>query len=119
MPRRITGAAFLFKDEEKWERDIYNIDTGLTLAIQLTSNASPRLDLSIDGMQSQQFSQGIFAFLLLGIVVFSGIVIALMFSKNRTEKMRSGEKVMFMAIILGIVMAIIFGAVQLLGGFLF
>jgi branched-subunit amino acid permease len=70
-------------------------------------------------MRSQQFSEGVFAFLLIGIVVFSGIVIALMFSKNRPEKVRLGERLMFSAIILGIVVAVIFGALQMLGGYLF
>ena len=56
------------------------------LVSQLSSELSPKLDLSIEGMRSQQFSEGVFAFLLIGIVVFSGIVIALMFSKNRPEE---------------------------------
>jgi len=89
------------------------------LISQLSSNISPKLDLSIEGMRSQQFSEGVFAFLLVGIVVFSGIVIALMFSKNRSEKVRLGERLMFAAIILGIVVAVIFGALQMLGGYLF
>jgi branched-subunit amino acid permease len=70
-------------------------------------------------MRSQQFSEGVFAFLLIGIVVFSGIVIALMFSKNRPEKVRPGERFMFAAIIIGIAVAVIFGALQMLGGYLF
>jgi phosphoglycerol transferase MdoB-like AlkP superfamily enzyme len=70
-------------------------------------------------MRSQQFSEGVFAFLLVGIVVFIGIVIAFMFSKNRPEKIKLGERVMFAAIILGVAVAIIFGAVQMLGGYLF
>jgi uncharacterized membrane protein YgdD (TMEM256/DUF423 family) len=70
-------------------------------------------------MRSQQFSEWVFVFLMVGIVVFSGIIIALMFSKNRSSKMRPGERVMFAAIILGVVTAVIFGALQMLGGFLF
>jgi uncharacterized membrane protein YidH (DUF202 family) len=86
---------------------------------RLSSDLSPKLDLSIEGMRSQQFSEGVFAFLLVGIVVFIGIMIAFMFSKNRSEKMRLGERLMFTAIILGVAVAIIFGAVQMLGGYLF
>jgi phosphoglycerol transferase MdoB-like AlkP superfamily enzyme len=85
----------------------------------LSSDLSPKLDLSIEGMRSQQFSEGVFAFLLVGIVVFIGIMIAFMFSKNRSEKMKLGERLMFTAIILGVAVAIIFGAVQMLGGYLF
>jgi branched-subunit amino acid permease len=86
---------------------------------QLNSEVSPKLDLSIEGMRSQEFSEGVFVFLLLGIVVFSGIVIALMFSRNRPKDVRLGERIMFAAIILGVVVAIIFGALQMLGGYLF
>lgn len=58
-------------------------------------------------------------FLLIGIVVFSGIVIALLFSSNRSKKIRMGERLMFAAIILGVVVAVVFGALQMLGGYLF
>jgi hypothetical protein len=86
---------------------------------QLSSDISPKLDLSIEGMRSQQFSEGVFVFLMLGILVFSGIIIALMFSKNRSKQMRLGERMMFGAIILGVVTAVIFGALQMLSGYLF
>jgi len=86
---------------------------------QLSSDISPKLDLSIEGMRSQQFSEGVFVFLMLGILVFSGIIVALMFSQNRPKKMRMGERVLFGAIILGVVTAVIFGALQMLSGYLF
>jgi heme/copper-type cytochrome/quinol oxidase subunit 3 len=70
-------------------------------------------------MRSQQFSEGVFIFLMVGIVVFSGIIVAFMFSKNRPAKMRLGERVLFTAIILGVITAVIFGALQMLGGYLF
>jgi hypothetical protein len=86
---------------------------------QLSPEISPKLDLSIEGMRSQQFSEWIFVFLLVSIAIFTAIVIAFMYSKNRTSKMRTGERFMFTAIIAGIVVAIIFGAVQMLNGYLF
>jgi hypothetical protein len=70
-------------------------------------------------MRSQQFSEWIFVFLLIGIIVFSGVVIALMYSKNSSGETRLGERMMFGAIIAGIVIAVIVGAVQMLGGYLF
>jgi len=70
-------------------------------------------------MRSQQFSEWIFVFLLISIAIFAAIVIAFMYSKNRSSKMRTGERFMFSAIIAGIVVAIIFGAVQMLNGYLF
>jgi len=89
------------------------------LISQLSTDTSPKLDLSIEGMRSQQFSDWIFVFLLVGILVFSGIVGAFLFSKNRPAEIRFGERMMFAAIIVGIIVAIIIGAVQLLGGYLF
>jgi len=80
---------------------------------------APGLDLSIEGMRSQVFSQAVFAFLLVGILVFSVIVVIFWFSKNRPEKVRTGEKAMFVAIVLGIFAAVAFGALQMVGNFLF
>jgi hypothetical protein len=86
---------------------------------QLSSEISPKLDLSIEGMRSQQFSEWVFVFLLIGIIVFSGIVIALMFNLSRKENLKTGERWMLGAIILGIVAAVIIGAMQMLAGYLF
>lgn len=86
---------------------------------QLSSDISPKFDLSIEGMRSQQFSEGVFAFLLLGVIVFSAIIIALLFSTNRSKKMKLGERLMFAAIIIGVMLAVFFGALQMLGGYLF
>jgi hypothetical protein len=80
---------------------------------------SPKLDLSIEGMRSQQFSTGVFFFMLLGVLVFSGIVIMVMFGNHAPKKMRTGEKVMFGMIITGIIVAVIFGGLQMLGGNLY
>jgi uncharacterized membrane protein YgdD (TMEM256/DUF423 family) len=85
----------------------------------LNPEISPKLDLSIEGMRSQQFSEWIFVFLLVGILVFSGIVVALLFNKKQSKDVRMGERVMFGAIIFGLVVAVILGAMQMLGGYLF
>ncbi len=87
--------------------------------MQASSEISPKLDLSIEGMRSHQFSEWVFVFLLVGIVVFSGIVFALMFNYSRKENLRTGERWMLAAIILGIVAAVIIGAMQMLAGYLF
>lgn len=79
----------------------------------------PKLDLSIEGMRSQQFSTGVFFFMLLGVLVFSGIVYMVMFGNHAPKHMRSGEKAMFGLIIVGIIVAVIFGGLQMLGGSLY
>ena len=86
---------------------------------QLSPELSPKLDLSIEGMQSQQFSVGVFVFLLIGILVFSAIVITLMFNLSRKENLKSGERWMLAAIVIGVVVSVIIGALQMLGGYLF
>lgn len=70
-------------------------------------------------MRSQQFSEWIFVFLMIGILLFSGIIIALLFNKNRPKKIMLGERLLFGAIILGVVVAIAIAAMQMLGGILF
>jgi hypothetical protein len=57
--------------------------------------------------------------MLLGIFVFSAIVYSVVFGKYAPKTMRQGEKIMFGAIIVGIIIAIIFGATQMLSGYLF
>lgn len=70
-------------------------------------------------MRSQQFSEWVFVFLLIGIAVFSGIVIVLMFNLSRKENLKTGERWMLGGIIMGIVAAVIIGAMQMLAGYLF
>lgn len=70
-------------------------------------------------MRSQQFSVGVFFFMLLGIFVFSAIIYAVVFGKYAPKSVRLGEKVLFGAIILGVIVAVIFGALQMLSGYLF
>ncbi|OYV80582.1 MAG: hypothetical protein B7Z60_03055 [Ferrovum sp. 37-45-19] len=70
-------------------------------------------------MRSQHFGYGVFVFLMIGVAVFCGIIYATIREQAAEGKMRTGEKVMFGAIIMGVVVAIIFGAAQMLNGFLF
>ncbi len=84
-----------------------------------TGHGSFAFDLSIEGMRSQQFSIGVFFFMLLGVAVFSGIIYAVAFGKAAPKTMKPGEKVMFGAVIAGTALAVVFGGLQLLGGDLF
>jgi len=77
------------------------------------------LDLSIEGMRSQRFGVGVFFLLMLGILLFAGIVIAVLNGSGEKRITRTGEKFMFGAIILGVVAAVIFASVQMLSGVLF
>jgi hypothetical protein len=79
----------------------------------------PRIDLSIEGMHSQRFGVGVFFLLLLGIVLFAGIVVAVLKGSGANEVTRTGEKWMFGAIIVGIAVAVVFASLQMLSGVLF
>jgi hypothetical protein len=83
------------------------------------NNITPRLDLSIEGMRSQQWGVGVFLFMLIGVLTFSGIIYVVAFGKFAPKTMKPGEKLMFGAVILGTIVAVIFGGIQLLSGYLF
>ncbi|MDX8402264.1 MAG: hypothetical protein R8K47_06490 [Mariprofundaceae bacterium] len=75
-------------------------------------------DLGIESMRSHAYSVGIFIFMMIAMAVFVGIIIGYMRTHQASE-MKPGEKAMFVAIVLGVVLAAVFAAVQLLDGFLF
>jgi len=94
------------------------LNSGVLYAVQ-SGSSTPALDLSIEGMRSQQFSVGVFFFMLLGVGVFAGIIYVVAFGRAAPKSMKRGEKVMFGAIIAGTVLAVVFGGMQLLNGDLF
>ena len=77
------------------------------------------VDLSIEGMRSKHFGTGVFFMLLVGIVVFTGIIFAVMRGTRSQKVTRTGEKLMFGAIFLGVVAAVVFACLQMLSGVLF
>ena len=91
------------------------IGTGQAMAVQAQKDADY---WTIEGMRSQEFSIGIFIFMLIGVAVFLGIIVTVVFRKE-TQRLKTGEKVMIVCIILGVVSAVSFGATQLLQGRLF
>ena len=76
------------------------------------------VDMSIESMSSQQFSVGIFYFLVVAIIIFVGISFLYMF-KDKTNKLKTGEKWLFVWILFGVVVAVGFGAAQMMHGYLF
>lgn len=77
------------------------------------------VDLSIEGMRSKHFGVGVFFMLLVGIVVFTGIIFAVLRGTRGQKVTRTGEKIMFGAIFLGVVAAVVFACLQMLSGVLF
>lgn len=76
------------------------------------------LDTSIEGMMSQQFSVGIFYFLVTAILVFTVFIFIFMFM-GKGAKLKLGEKILFGWLLFGVFVAVGFGAAQLLHGYLF
>ena len=87
--------------------------------LQTGADIPAKIDLSIEGMRSQQFGVGVFIFLMIGILVYCAIIFIVARSTNASETIKTGEKVLFAVIILGVVAAVIFGATQMLSGVLF
>lgn len=71
----------------------------------------------VEGLYSQEYSIGIFAFLVLSLLIFVGIMY-LYWKKSKT-KLKPGEKVMFGAILMGVIFAFVFAYVQMVEGYLF
>lgn len=80
--------------------------------------AEQKFDLGIESMRSQGYSVGIFIFMMIAIIVFVGIIAAFM-KGAANQSMKTGEKVMFGMIVLGVILASGFAALQLLDGYLF
>lgn len=76
------------------------------------------LDLSIEGLRSQRFSRWIFGFLIASLIVFAAIIYLYLPRGKDKAPLKRGEKVMFGAIIFGMVMAVVLGWIQLIEGYL-
>ena len=75
------------------------------------------IDTSIEGLKSQEVSVGIFYFLIASIIVFT--IFVFMFMLKSKTSLKKGEKILFVWILFGVVVAVIFGASQMLHGYLF
>lgn len=71
----------------------------------------------IESMRSQSYSVGIFIFMMVSMAVFVGVIV-LFYKHTDMSSVKTGEKVLMATIVLGVVVAAIFAAVQLLDGYL-
>ncbi len=72
--------------------------------------------MTIEGMRGQEYSYGIFIFMLIGVIAFVGVIISFLRKAKREGRMKRGEQMMFIWIMVGTVVAVIIGALQLLEG---
>ncbi len=83
------------------------------------SNIVFGIDMSIEGLRAQKYSIGIFVFLVLSLILFSYIIyLYLPKGEKKISQLKTGEKIMFGSIILGVILAIIIGWIQLIEGYL-
>ncbi|MDQ6954757.1 MAG: hypothetical protein Q9M20_04870 [Mariprofundaceae bacterium] len=90
----------------------------LVLSSQGLAAEQASYDFGIEGMRSQNYSIGIFIFMIIAMLVFVGVIV-LFYRYTDMSSVKTGEKVLMGMIVLGVILAAIFAAVQLLDGYLF
>jgi len=97
----------------------YYFDSVIFAVEEATDSRVLGIDMSIEGLRSQSYSVGIFVFLIISLIFFSVIIYYyLPRGRDHKNKLKTGEKYMFGAIISGIFIAIGIGWLQLIEGFL-
>ncbi len=76
------------------------------------------MDLSIESLRSQGTSNFIFGFLIVSLIIYAMIIFVYWPKTKKEGKLKTGEKYMLGAIILSIFIAIFFGYLQLIDGYL-
>ncbi len=74
------------------------------------------IDMSIEGLRSQKYSQAIFVFLIISLIFFAFIIY--LYVPKGKSRLKTGEKIMFGSIIAGIFIAVALGWLQLIDGYL-
>ncbi|MGD8592179.1 MAG: hypothetical protein PVF82_05065 [Gammaproteobacteria bacterium] len=90
------------------------------LLVEDSASKTYGLNRSIESMDTEQFSIGVFYFLIVAIIVFVIISFLITFKdKGKSSKLKTGEKLLFIWIMFGVVVAVVFGAAQMMHGYLF
>ncbi|MDQ6998793.1 MAG: hypothetical protein Q9M17_08760 [Mariprofundus sp.] len=89
-----------------------------SLSGMIQAAEEPVFDLGIESMRSQEYSIGIFIFMIISMLVFVGVIV-LFYQKTDMSNVKTGEKALMGMIVLGVIVSAIFAAVQMLDGFLF
>ena len=74
------------------------------------------IDMSIESLRSKGFSEYIFWFLIMSLILFCYIIY--LYLPKDLSQLKTGEKVMFGSIVAGVILAVIIGYVQLIEGYL-
>ncbi len=87
------------------------------IKVQEKVNTPFGLDMTIEGLSKQRYSVFIFVFLIMQVILFSFMIYIYM--KKTKASLKTGEKVMFGALVMGVVLGVIIGWTQLIEGYLF
>jgi uncharacterized membrane protein len=74
------------------------------------------IDMSIESLRAKEFSEYIFVFLILSLILFCFIIY--LYLPKKLSSLKTGEKIMFGALVFGVFAAIIIGYIQLIEGYL-
>jgi hypothetical protein len=111
--------AFAFINRLDFPGSYHAADGKSWLATVQAEGADDASYFTIEGMRGQEFSIGIFIFMLIGVLVFAAIILRFVWMARKESGLKTGEKIMFLWIIIGTIVAVIFGGLQLLQGRLF
>ncbi len=89
----------------------------MLLKVQENTSTLFGLDMTIEGLNSHRYSVAIFVFLIMQVILFAFMIYIYMRKSRRALK--TGEKVMFGALIMGIFIGVAFGWTQMIEGYLF
>lgn len=85
------------------------------LGIQADGDAPPSY-WTVEGMHGHEYSVAIFFFMLAGVILFAAIVYRFFKSSGSGSRLKFGEKILFLWIVAGLIVAVVIGALQLLYG---
>lgn len=92
--------------------------SGMMLAKVQDAASSPfGLDMTIEGLNKYKYSVAIFVFLVMQVLLFAFMIF--IYAKKTKRSLKTGEKWMFGALILGVVFGLTFGWTQMIEGYLF
>lgn len=103
----LSSGPFRLSDAREW------------LAVNQSDATGETSIFTIEGMRGQEYSVGIFIFMLIGVLVFAAVILRFVWMARKESGLKTGEKILFIWIIFGTFVAVIFGGLQLLQGRLF
>lgn len=93
-----------------------SIASNKMLELLSNENSVVGIDMSIDSLRSKGFSEYIFWFLIMSLILFCFIIY--LYLPKDLNQLKTGEKVMIGSIVGGVIISVIIGYIQLIEGYL-